>query len=138
MKILFKTFFISIIFLPAISYAEDAIDISVRLLGGLQRIINISIPIVVGLAILAFFWGLVRYIWSQGSEGKVEAKKVMLYSLFAVFVMVSLYGIIALAQSTFGVDQTGNFTAPRVNTGGGGAPGAGSNRPAQGNDSIEI
>lgn len=118
MKILFKTFFVSIIFLPAISYAEDAIDISVRLLGGLQRIINISIPILVGLAILAFFWGLVRYIWSQGSDGKIEAKKVMLYSLVAVFVMVSLYGIIYLAQSTFGVDQTGNFTAPRVNTGG--------------------
>ena len=120
MKILFRTGLFISAFLPIITRAEDAIDISTRLLGQIKDIIDVSIPIVVSLAILAFFWGLVRYIWSQGGEGKIEAKKVMLYSLVAVFIMVSLYGIIALAQSTFGVSGKGNFTAPRVNTGDGG------------------
>ena len=120
MKILFRTGLFISAFLPIITRAEDAIDISTRLLGQIKDIIDVSIPIVVGLAVLAFFWGIVRYIWSQGGEGKIEAKRVMLYSLVALFIMVSLYGIIALAQSTFGVGGTNNFTAPRVNTGDGG------------------
>ena len=117
---------VSLIFFPIITYAKDAIEIATELLNGSGRVVAIAVRLLMGLAILAFFWGIVRYIWSQGSEGKVEGKKVMLYALVAVFVMFSLWGIIEVARITFGVEGEGDFTVPRVNSGGSGGGGNGS------------
>lgn len=115
MKNFLKILFLSFLTLPAFAHAEDAIQLATRLLQGIGRLVGLAIPVVFGLAILAFFWGIFRYVFSQSGEDKREGKGIMLWSLVAVFIMVSLYGIITVLQVTFGVTGTGNFTPPRVN-----------------------
>ncbi len=77
------------------------------------KIINILIPIAFALALLFFFWGIARYIWSSGN-GKEEGKKFMLWGVIAIFVMTSIWGLVAFIGGSFGLDQ--NATAPKIPT----------------------
>ncbi len=60
------------------------------------EIINLIIPIVAGLAVLIFFWGLVKFIVNVSGDEKAvtEGKNLMIWGIIALFVMVSLGGIL--------------------------------------------
>jgi uncharacterized membrane protein len=69
-------------------------------------IVGKLVPLMIGLAMVAFFWYLVVFI-SKGDESadkRQEGVKGMGYSLFAIFVMVALWGIIALLANVLGVN----------------------------------
>lgn len=66
--------------------------------GGL---INPLIAILVGVALLVFFWGLVKFVFRLGGDGEKavdDGKRVMKWGLIALFVMVSVWGIIEFFQ----------------------------------------
>lgn len=113
-KTITKIALVSAALLPMIARAEDLIDLSKRLLRGVGDIVSILIPIVFGMTILAFFWGVFRYVFSQSSDGKQEAKKVLLWALIAVFIMTSVFGIVRLLQLTLGVQGGGVFAVPKI------------------------
>ena len=72
-------------------------------IGGL---INLATPIVVALALLYFFWGLAQYILNQGNEEKKKSgKEVMIWGILALFIMVSVWGIINVVRDTFDLDD---------------------------------
>lgn len=81
-----------------------------------SNILGMLAPILVSLAVLAFFWYLVLFIWKGGesSEKKTEAVKGMVYAILALFLMVSIWGIIALIGTTFGIGQGGSGIVPTV------------------------
>ncbi|HVU80307.1 MAG TPA: hypothetical protein VHD37_03005 [Candidatus Paceibacterota bacterium] len=110
-----KTAFISSLLfaLPAFAFAQTLNTAG----GNIQNIIlwfgdtlNLLIPVLIAAALVAFFWGLVTYVWGAGGEGAAKGKSVMIAGLLALFVMVSVWGIIKIAQNTFGV---GNSAAPQ-------------------------
>ncbi len=75
-------------------------------LGTVSGIINAVIPILLAIAVIAFFWGLVMYLLSgEVAEKKSQGIQIMMMGLIAIFVMVSIWGIIRVLQSTFKVDQ---------------------------------
>ncbi len=75
-------------------------------LGTLSGIINMIIPIILALAVLAFFWGLMTYLFNAGSADKrSEGINIMVMGIIAIFIMVSIWGIIRVLQSTFKVDK---------------------------------
>ena len=89
---------------------QDLVDV-------FSLIVSALIPVVFGLGILAFFYGIMLYVFSASTESKKNGRNIMFWALVAVFVMASLFGIIKLAQTTLGIDQTGNgqFDVPTVN-----------------------
>ncbi len=56
-------------------------------------IVDYLIPMAFSLAVVFFFYGVAKYIWSEG-EGKGEGKKIMIWGVVALFVMSSVWGII--------------------------------------------
>lgn len=71
----------------------------------LSSLINYTIGALIGIAIIAFFWGLVKYLFQNGSAEKGKGGKLMVYGIVTLTVMLSLYGIIRLLQnSTVGTD----------------------------------
>ncbi len=67
------------------------------------------IPVVTGLALLYFFWGLAQIILNAGdSEKSKEAKFRVLWGLIALFVIVSLGGLIAVINNTVFGDKDGS------------------------------
>ncbi len=62
-------------------------------------LITTAIPIVAGLALLFFFWGLAKFILKADDEtAREEGKQVMKWGIVALFVMVSVWGIVAFLQ----------------------------------------
>ncbi len=72
-------------------------------------LINTAIPVVAGLALLAFLFGLTKFILNSGGnqKGIDEGKKLMFWGLIALFVMVSLWGIISFLSGELGFAQPG-------------------------------
>ena len=71
------------------------------------KLINAAIPVVLALAVLYFFWGLAQFVLnSANEEKKAEGRNIMIYGIIALFVMVSVWGLIKLLQQTFGVENT--------------------------------
>lgn len=88
--------------LPALAGAASLLDT----LALVNTFLNALIGVFITLAIVVFFWGLITYLAKSGGEGKSEGLQIMLWGIIAIFVMVSIWGIIRLLQSTFNVTST--------------------------------
>ena len=87
--------------LPALASAATLLDT----LALVNTFLNAMIGLFITLAIVVFFWGLIRYLLNAGEE-KAAGLQIMFYGVIAIFVMVSIWGIIRLLQSTFKVTST--------------------------------
>jgi uncharacterized membrane-anchored protein len=83
--------------------APETADVEgvIRVIG---EIISSLIPIVVALALLYFLWGLAQFIYKSGdSSAQEEGKNKMIWGIIALFVMVSVWGIVrVIGQTLFG------------------------------------
>lgn len=101
-------------FAPAFAFAQSLSRVE-TLLNSIGRLVDAALPIVVGLALLAFLWGLVKYIFAQGNEeSKSEAKKVMLWGIIALFVMVAVWGLVQFIATSLDVQTGGELPVPGV------------------------
>lgn len=99
--------------MPFVAFAQNLQSV----FSTIQNLLNLIIPILITLAVVLFFWGLAKYIWSVGDEGaKNDGKKIMIWGLVSLFVMVSVWGILGLFGSTFNIQQggSGSNLIPRV------------------------
>jgi Type IV secretion system pilin len=96
-----------------------------KLFAMIGNLANMAIGILVTLAIVVFFWGLVVYIFKLGSSKGPEANRgrnLMVYGIVALFVMVSVWGIVNFIGDFFGLEQADNNgptvsnLLPKINT----------------------
>ena len=112
MKKLIKIVPLAAILFPAVAFA--AFPKTSDLILEVSSLVRALILIMAGLALLAFFWGLVKFIFKAGDEKETAAgKRLMQWGLIALFVMVSVWGIIKFVEiELFGnLDKT-NPTIP--------------------------
>lgn len=91
-----------ILALPALAGAATLLNT----LSLANTFLNALIGLFITLAIVVFFWGLIRYLVNISGDKKAEGLQIMFYGVVAIFVMVSIWGIIRLLQSTFQVTST--------------------------------
>lgn len=84
------------IILPVTVFAEELGQTKNLLRSMLDIVTSILIPLVFTLSLLLFFWGVAKYIWSAGD--KEEGKKIMVWGIIALFVMSSVWAIVAFIQ----------------------------------------
>src|SRR3989344_5978148 len=64
-----------------------------------QNLLSLLIPISFMLALIFFFWGVVKFIASAGSEeAKTEGKNIMVWGVVVLFIMSSVWGIVEFFQ----------------------------------------
>lgn len=105
-----KTAITSLLFLtPAIAFAQSiTLSPLVQFVHALSYLEATVVPVLIGAALIVFFWGLVKYLWRGEAKDKESGRSIMIWGLVALAVMVSVWGIIRLAQGAFGI--TGNET----------------------------
>ena len=83
----------------------------------LLDIVNAIIPLMIAIAVVVFFYGLITFVLAKGAEGKENAKNVLIFGLLAIFVMVTLWGIIYFFASVLGLGfgSPAIFSGPQVN-----------------------
>jgi hypothetical protein len=102
--------------LPVLAFAQNNPELGnlESLLKAIGRLVNLATPIVIGLALLAFFWGLVKFIFASSDDDKKSGKSFMIGGIIALFVMVAIVGIIKFIASAFDVETGGNLPTPGV------------------------
>ena len=101
---------------PALAFAQnpDLRGIEALVLD-IGAIVDAAIPIVFGILVIAFLWGLVRFVFAAGSEvDKEKGKNLMIYSILALFVAASIWGIVRWIGGILDVDSTTSIPAPKV------------------------
>lgn len=98
------------------------------LVQNLIGLINAAIPVLAGIALALFLVSGIRYITAAGRGEKTESyRSALLWSLIAVFVLVSIYGILSFLSASFlgssltgasrstagKVQQQSNYTFPK-------------------------
>lgn len=76
-------------------------------------------------AMVAFFFGIVQFIWGSRDGDATKAKNgknFMLWGLIALFVMFSVWGIVNYAQRIFGIQGQNTIIIPQIELGNGKAP----------------
>lgn len=106
---------------PMFVFASDTGDAAKglsKLLIQITGLLNQVVPLLIGLAVLAFMWGVVMYLFGKDKDG---AKTFMLWGIIAIAVMVSIWGLVGILRSTiFGnsvdkVIKVPETTIPRGN-----------------------
>jgi hypothetical protein len=100
-------------FTLALPYIAEAQELQ-RIVTALTRTINYVLGILIGLAILGFFWGLVRYLFNaKGGLEQRKASMMMVYGVLAIFFMISIFGVVSLLQLSFGINGTAPINPPQ-------------------------
>jgi hypothetical protein len=70
------------------------------------KILAPIVPLLIGLAVVVFLYGVLILMFSEGGEKKEEGKQYMLWGIIGIFVMVSLWGLVAVVSGTFNLNTT--------------------------------
>lgn len=71
------------------------------------------LPMLVTLAVVIFIIGIVKYIAGGDEVAKrEEGRKFMIYGIIALFVMVSVWGLVGIIKGTFGIGT--NILIPQL------------------------
>lgn len=91
-----------ILLLPSGASAEfDGIK---GILTGVSGLMNMVVRIIFGLALIYFFWGGARFILNAGdAKTREDGKNKMIWGVITLFVMISIYGIIAWLTGVLGL-----------------------------------
>jgi len=84
--------------------AREAVGIT-KLILDVGGIIQATIPVVIGLAVLVFLWGVLRYIISKSPEEQAKSKGIILYGIIGLFVMVSVWGLVNILSDTLDLEN---------------------------------
>lgn len=76
----------------------------------LLELINALLPVIAGLALLVFLFGLAKFIFrvggSEGEKSVTDGKNLMKWGLIALFILLSFWAIISLVHSDLGFGST--------------------------------
>ena len=73
-------------------------------------ILNRLVPLIIACAVVYFIWEVFQYTIAGDEVKKKAAKTGIIYGIVGIFVMVSVWGLVAILQSTFGTGGvTGNI-----------------------------
>ena len=64
------------------------------------QLFQAALVLMVGLAVVFFLWGLLRYIISESASDREDARKTIVGGLILLFVMVSVWSLVYLLSDT--------------------------------------
>lgn len=71
-----------------------------------QSVLKALLPVIIGVAVIVLMVGIIRYITAgEDEEKRTKARGLMIYGIIGLFVMVSVWGLVAFLGSAFGIER---------------------------------
>ncbi len=78
-----------------------------NLINSLTGLIGLLIPFIIGLAILVFLWGVLKFVTAAGDEeARKTGRSFMIWGVVGIFVMVSVWGLVNFLGSILDLDNS--------------------------------
>jgi hypothetical protein len=85
-------------------------------IAGLMGVVQTAVPLLIALALALFIWGMVVFIVNAADEKlRAEGKKKMVWGIVGLFVIVTIWGLVALLQQVTDIypNDAGDVKAPQ-------------------------
>lgn len=106
-------YFAPLMMLPVVTFAAPQDDVK-TIIGFVGGWVDLLIPIVIGFAFIYFVWGLTKYITAEGDEKRSEGRSIMIQGIIAMFVIVSIWGLVDFLGNLLGVTSGGSANLPTL------------------------
>jgi mannose/fructose/N-acetylgalactosamine-specific phosphotransferase system component IID len=100
--------------LPSVTFAQENEGIGGSI-SKIQDIVESLIPLIIGIAVVVFIWGILKYVIAKDEDSQKEARSIMIYGIIVLFVMVSVWGLVKLLSDTLDI-KTGGSTGIKLPT----------------------
>lgn len=130
-----KIYYFLFLALPHLAYAQEQPHFRSGVIGYTDQrdlgdiieffigLLRLAMPILVGIAVLVFFKGLIQFIAKSGDSKSHEAgRSLMIWGVIAIFIMVSVFGILRFFYTDLGFDNARWFGIPTLPTSGSNFP----------------
>lgn len=112
MHLLGLALLVSLITAPATVLGATTIPTIVQ---GFTEAIVPLVAVALGIAVLVFVWGLALYILRAGDDEQMEeGRQRMLWGVVALFMIVSVWGIVVILENIVGVGPTNTCPPPQI------------------------
>jgi hypothetical protein len=98
--------------LPMVAFAAGGQLVS--LMDTIGTLVKKAIPILTALALVFFIVGLIRFVIAADEEKRKDGKSMMWWGIIALFVIVSIWGIVNFIGTNLGIDATTTANPPGV------------------------
>jgi glucose uptake protein GlcU len=106
-----KYFIFPVAVLMPVFTSAQPVDAVNNFVSTIQGWTGLLLPTLIALALVLFLWGVLRYLFSKDGPAKKEARDFMMWGIVALFVMVSVWGLVKVLQDViFGGDK--DVTSP--------------------------
>ena len=102
MKIIFAGALVAVSPLVALAQGYTPSQGVLGLFNFAGAILNRIVPLIISIAIVYFIWEVFQYTIAGDEDKKKAAKQGMVWGIIGIFVMVSIWGLVAILQATFG------------------------------------
>ena len=79
----------------------------------IQNLLNTIVPVLIGLGVVYFVWGVVQYMIGGGEEAKKKGRDHVVFGIIGLAVIVGLWGIVNLTVNTF-LDKPQTIIVPAL------------------------
>lgn len=102
-------------FAPVAAFAQYTVQTSFidSVINLINKLISFAFPALTAVAVIVFIVMLINFIRAEPSK-KVEGRKGLVMSLVALFIIVSLFGILKLFQNITGTGGNNTIDATQV------------------------
>ena len=118
MKIWHKIFLISLGLSPSFAFAQKLAS-DQKTIGGILNFLtgilsSAVVPLLFGIALVVFIWGVIQYITAAGDQEKRTAGlQYIIWGIVGLFVMTAVWSLVGVLGETFGI----KFGIPQLKTG---------------------
>ncbi len=102
--------------MPVLAFAQfqpQTTDAS-SILTTIATFMKAIIPVLITLGIIYFIWGVLSYVLGKSDDAKKEGRDRMIYGIIGLFVIISIWGLVNILNSTFGIQQGGTLSPTQI------------------------
>jgi hypothetical protein len=112
MALIFSYIISIFVLAPSLVFGASFIDST---LVAISNILKILAATAAAFAMLAFVWGVIKYVISaENEEQRSQARAMIVYGVISLFVIFSIWGIALFISRTFGISLGGSLTPDNI------------------------